>query len=59
VGECAGVDLVDVESGLLSSWLPPLNFQGVSTPWSAQLSAARKVMAAEMRAWARERGFEI
>jgi hypothetical protein len=54
-----GIELVDVERALIDAWQPPLNLQSVNTPWSARLSAARKVMAAEARGWARERGFEI
>lgn len=46
-----------LESALLVDWLPPINLQGITTPWTRQLSDARAVMAAEARAWARERGF--
>jgi hypothetical protein len=45
------VVLIDVERSLLAAWQPPLNLKDVHTPWSGQLSAARKVMAAEARAW--------
>ncbi len=31
--------------------MPPLNGQGVTTAWSEQLSAARRLMADEARAW--------
>lgn len=41
-----------IESALLQHWQPPLNGQGVKTPWSAELTAARKSMANEARAWA-------
>lgn len=44
-------DLRPLESRLLQHWQPPLNGQGVKTPWSARLSAARKSMADEARAW--------
>lgn len=54
-----GVELLDVERALLSAWQPPLNLKDVVTPWSDQLSAARRIMAAEARAWAHERGFDI
>ncbi len=55
----SGVTLIDVERQLLALWKPPLNLRDVATPWSAQVSAARKAMADEARAWARERGFEV
>lgn len=40
-----------IEGELLEHWQPPLNGQGVKTPWSDQRSAARKLMADEARAW--------
>jgi hypothetical protein len=39
------------ERELVSTWLPPLNLQGVRTPWSSQLLAARRIMADEARRW--------
>lgn len=53
------VRLVDVERALLTTWQPPLNLKDVRTPWSDQLSAARRVMADDARAWARERRHSI
>lgn len=44
-------ELRPIESALLQHWKPPLNGQGVKTPWSDQLSKARKFMADEARAW--------
>ncbi|MBS2034650.1 hypothetical protein JST97_06675 [bacterium] len=44
-------ELRPIEQTVLQHWLPPLNGQGVKTPWSGQLSAARKSMADEARAW--------
>jgi hypothetical protein len=43
------VDLGAVEGELLRYWQPPLNLAGVSTPWTAKLQAARRVMAEEAR----------
>jgi len=53
-----GADLLAIERGVLALCQPPLNLKDVSTPWSAPLSAARRRMAEEARAWARERGFD-
>jgi hypothetical protein len=47
--------LGQVEAALEVELLPPLNLQGVVTPWTAQVKAARAVMAEEARAWADER----
>lgn len=44
-----------VETALLVELLPPLNLKGVATPWTAQVKAARAVMAEEARAWAADR----
>lgn len=44
------VQLVEVERALLLAWQPPLNLKDVHTPWSGNLSAARKAMAAQARA---------
>jgi hypothetical protein len=44
-----------VETAMLIELLPPLNLQGVITPWTAQVKAARAVMAREARAWASDR----
>ena len=44
--------LGEVEVGLLAALQPPLNLQNVFTPWTAQVKAARAVMADEARAWA-------
>jgi hypothetical protein len=54
-----GIRLADVERALLVHWQPPLNLTHVKTPWTGQLSAARRRMADEARAWARDRGFEV
>jgi hypothetical protein len=43
--------LMDDEAAQLALSLPPLNLAGVFTEWSATVSAARAVMAAEARAW--------
>ena len=43
--------LGEIERELLGELLPPLNLQGVVTPWTAQIRAARAVMANEARAW--------
>lgn len=47
--------LGQVEAALLVKLLPPLNLQGVVTPWTAQVEAARAVMVEEARAWAADR----
>ena len=43
--------LREIELEVLKRLLPPLNLQGITTEWSAQLSAARAVMADEARNW--------
>lgn len=43
---------VAIERAVLQRWQPPLNLKDVQTPWSATISAARRVMAAEARAYA-------
>jgi hypothetical protein len=40
-----------IEEAVLQHWLPPLNSQGVKTPWSSLLSQARARMAGEARRW--------
>lgn len=50
--------LDDLETRVLNRLLPPVNISKVRTPWSQQVRKARRVMAAEARAWARARGFE-
>jgi hypothetical protein len=42
--------LKDIERPLLVQLIPPLNVKDVVTPWTAQVKAARAVMAAEARA---------
>jgi hypothetical protein len=44
--------LITVERTVLQRWQPPLNLKDVHTPWSATISAARRVMATEARAYA-------
>ena len=41
--------LIAIERVVLQRWQPPLNLKDVQTPWSAGISAARRVMAAEAR----------
>lgn len=45
--------LKEIEARLLAELLPPLNLQDVTTPWTNELKAARKAMAAEAEAWTR------
>lgn len=45
------VDLGAMETLVLERLVPPLNLSKVRTPWKPQVSAARKVMAAQARAW--------
>jgi hypothetical protein len=47
--------LGQVEGALLLELQPPLNLQGVATPWTAQVKLGRAVMAKEAQAWAAER----
>jgi len=44
--------LKKIESQLPVDLSPPLNLKDVATLWTARVKAARKVMAAEARAWA-------
>lgn len=44
--------LGQVETALFVELLPPLNLKGLVTSWTAQVKAARAVMAEEARAWA-------
>ena len=43
--------LGELEASLLTSLQPPLNLQGVATRWTAQVKAARAIMATEARRW--------
>jgi hypothetical protein len=43
--------LAEIEVALLLELQPPLNLQSVVTPWTAQVKAARSVMAEEARGW--------
>jgi hypothetical protein len=52
----AGAHLASVEAEVMRRWLPPLNLTGVSTPWTAQVKAARAAMAVQARERARQRG---
>lgn len=44
--------LIAIERAVLQRWQPPLNLNDIHTRWSAGISAARRVMAAEARACA-------
>jgi hypothetical protein len=46
-----GEEVAPLQDRLLQHWQPPLNGQGVTTPWSAMLSEARKAMTNEARDW--------
>lgn len=48
------IALGEIESALLQKLKPPLNLTGVVTPWTAQVKAARKVMADQVRRWMEE-----
>lgn len=52
------VVLDELETDVLGQLLPPVNLAKIATPWKQQVGDARKVMTAEARAWARERGFD-
>ena len=43
--------LGEIEAALLVMLEPPLNLQGVVTPWTTKVKAARAVMAEEARVW--------
>jgi hypothetical protein len=43
--------LRDIERDVIGELEPPLNLAGVLTPWTAQVKAARKLLAAEARAF--------
>jgi hypothetical protein len=45
------VPLALLERDVIGMWPPPLNLSGVRTPWSDMLSARRRVVAEEARAW--------
>jgi hypothetical protein len=47
--------LATVESEVMAHWEPPLNLIGVRQPWSAQVKAARGLMAGGAKAWARNK----
>lgn len=47
--------LGEIEASLLVALLPPLNLQGVVTPWTTRVKAARAVMAEEARTWRPQR----
>jgi hypothetical protein len=51
--------LVDVEVAVLKRWSPPLNMRDTRSTFGAKVTAARKAMAADARAWARDRGFRL
>jgi hypothetical protein len=51
----AAHSLGQIEMTLLVALQPPLNLQGVVTPWTAKVKAARAVMTEEAKAWAAER----
>lgn len=44
-------DLAVVEKAVLGRWQPPLNLSSVTTPWRPRISAARRVLAQQARAW--------
>lgn len=49
-------DLVALEGTVMRHWLPPLNINGVRTPWTGHLKAARREMADNAKIWARRHG---
>ncbi len=52
-------DLGAIEIAVLKRWSPPLNLRDTRSTWGARVSAARKVMAADARTWAREHGHKL
>lgn len=55
--ECT--NLGDVEVAVLKKWSPPLNLRDTRSTMGAKVTTARKLMAADARAWARERGHKL
>jgi hypothetical protein len=51
--------LAEIEQQILARLLPPLNLTGVKTPWTDQVKTARRALADEARAWARELNHEL
>jgi hypothetical protein len=47
--ESCDAELASIERALLARLEPPLNLQHVTTPWTGQVKAARRVMAGEAR----------
>jgi hypothetical protein len=46
-----GEPLATIEQAVFGRMLPPLNLASVVTPWKPTVDAARRLMAAEARAW--------
>jgi hypothetical protein len=55
--ECT--NLGDIEVAVLKKWSPPLNLRDTRSTMGAKVTTARKQMAADARAWARERGHKL
>ncbi len=51
--------LKDVEIAVLKRWSPPLNMRDARSTFGAKVTAARKAMAGDARAWARDHGFKL
>jgi hypothetical protein len=47
--DCTNLGAVEV--GVIGRWVPPLNLKDNTSTWSATVSAARRVMAEDARAW--------
>jgi hypothetical protein len=47
----AGSHLDAIETAVLQRLFPPLNLSKVTTPWSAQIAAARRTLAQQALAW--------
>jgi hypothetical protein len=54
--EGCDAELASIERSLLARLEPPLNLQHVTTPWTAQVKAARRAMAGEARTGAGSEG---
>jgi hypothetical protein len=55
--DCSNLGAIEV--GVFAKWSPPLNVRDNTSPWRKRVSAARKIMATDARAWAAERGLPI
>ncbi len=51
--------LADIEVEVLKRWSPPLNMRDARSRFGSKVTAARKAMAGDARAWARDHGHKL